>query len=107
MVFDDQDDAQREIDRIVGIYSPRVYPNGDVTTGKRRLVTFTALFDETTKIGSGTQCDLSDIGYGSVVQLTYRDDNGVIVHGFDETNLLVVGWEIFPFARRITITGFY
>jgi hypothetical protein len=100
-VLDDPDDGQIELDRVVGLWSPQVYDNGDVTTGKRRFVTFSARYDDPAAVGTGTQCDLADIGFGNVVEFNYPR------HGFINTKMSVVGWEIFPFSKRIIITGFY
>lgn len=100
-LLDDPDDGQTEIDRVVSIWSPRVYSDGTVTTGKRRFVTFTALFDDPQAVGSSLQCSLSDIGFGTVVTLNYPR------RGFVNTAIEVVGWEIFPFGKKIIIVGFY
>jgi hypothetical protein len=100
-LLNDPDDGQTEIDRVVGIFSPRVYDDGTVSTGKRRRVTFTAYFDDLSKLGSSTQCDVRDILYGSIVTLNYPEQ------GFDNTAVEVIGWEIFPFDQRIIILGFF
>lgn len=100
-VLDDPADGQVELDRVVGLWSPQVYDNGDVITGKRRFVTFSAHFDDPAAVGTGTQCDLADIGFNSCVEFHYPR------HGFEHTKMGVVGWEIFPFSKRIIITGFY
>jgi hypothetical protein len=100
-LLDDPDDGQTEIDRVVGIFSPRVYSDGTVSTGKRKRVTFTAYYDDLAKVGSSLQCDARDIMYGSVVTLNYPEQ------GFDNTAVEVIGWEFFPFDQRIIITGFF
>jgi hypothetical protein len=100
-LLDSADDGQTEIDRVVGIFSPRVYDDGTVSTGKRRRVTFTAYWDDLSKLGSTLQCDVRDILYGTVVTLNYPEQ------GFDNTAVEVIGWEIFPFDQRITILGFF
>lgn len=100
-LIDDPDDGQTEIDRVVSIWSPRVYSDGTFTTGKRRFVTFHAQWDDPEAVGSTLQCAVTDIGFGSVVTLNYPR------HGFDNTAVEVVGWEIFPFGQRVVITGFY
>jgi hypothetical protein len=99
-LIDDPADGQREIDRVVGIWSPRVYADGTVSTGKRRIVTFTALFDDITKIGASLFCDVRDLIYGTVVTLDYPS------MGFNSSAVEVIGWELFPFGQKIIITGF-
>lgn len=99
-VLDDPADGQIEIDRVCGIWSPQVYDNGDVITGKRRFVTFTALFDDPEVLGVGTQCAVTEIGFNDVIEFHYPR------HGFDHAKLAVVGWEIFPFSKKITLTCF-
>lgn len=100
-LIDDPADGQTEIDRVVSIWSPRVYDDGTTTTGKRRFVTFSAQWDDPTAVGVTQQCAVTDIGFGSVVTLNYPR------HGFDNTSVEVVGWEIFPFSQRISIVAFY
>jgi len=100
-VIDDPADAQIEIDRVAGIWSPKVYDDGTIITGKRRFTTFTTLFDDPDSIGVSTTCAVTDIMFGHVVTLNYPR------HGFINTPVEVVGWEIFPFSKRLVVTGFY
>lgn len=99
-LIDDPNDAQREIDRVVGIWAPRVYADGTISTGKRRIITFTASFDDITKIGSSLRCDVRDLIYNAVFTFHYPKQ------GFINTPCAVIGWEIFPIAKQIIITGF-
>jgi hypothetical protein len=98
-LIDDPADGQTEIDRVVGFFSPRVYADGTVSTGKRRMVTFTALFDDIERVGATLFCDAREIMYGAVVLLNYP------AQGFNNTPMTVVGWEFFPFGQKLTITG--
>jgi hypothetical protein len=96
----DPDDAQTEVDRVVAIYSPTVYSDGTISSGKRRFVEFTIRFDEIESAGVGTPVAAQDILIGDVISLTYPD------HGFDSTPVFVAGTELFPFAQKLTIWGF-
>ena len=100
-LIDDPDDAQTEIDRVVGIWSPRVYNDATFSTGKRRIATFTARYDDVTRVGATDFCDVRDLTYGAVVTLNYAQS------GFDNTAATVIGWELFPFMNQITLTVFY
>jgi hypothetical protein len=97
---DDSDDAQTEVDRVVAIYSPTVYSDGTISSGKRRFVEFTVRFDEVDAAGIGGTVAAQDILIGDVVSLTYPE------HGFNETPVFVAGTELFPFAQKLTIWGF-
>lgn len=97
-VIDIPNDAQVEIDRVVGIWSPTIYSDGTTATGKRRIVKFTAFWDDPNAIGIGTTCAVTAIGFGDIVSLTYAS------HGFSATPGAVLAWEIFPFAQKIILT---
>jgi hypothetical protein len=96
-VIDIPNDAQVEIDRVVGIWSPNIYSDGTSVTGKRRIVTFTAFWDDPASIGIGTTCAVTAIGFGDIVSLDYPS------HGFNATPAAVLGWDLFPFAQKITL----
>jgi hypothetical protein len=97
--IDVPNDCQLECDRVVGIWSPNVYPDGTVTTGKRRIVTFTAFWDDPTALGINTTCAVTALGFGDIVTLLYP------THGFNTpTYGAVLQWEIFPFAQQIKLT---
>lgn len=100
-LLDDPEDGQTEIDRVVSIWSPNVYTDGTVITGKRRFITFTARWDDPAKLGVTTQCDVTDIGYGKGILINYPR------RGFVNTKAEVVAWEIFPFAQTIVITAMF
>lgn len=104
-LLDDPADAQTEIDRVVALYAPRIYPDGFVHNGKRRFVTFTALWDEQTSVGATVQIAVRDLQIGDVVSLTYPGNGDT--PRFDDTRLFVAGIELFPYAQRIKITGWY
>lgn len=91
-------DTQTEGDRICGIYSPAVYKDATFSTGKRRFVTFTAHFDDPTAVGVTTTTNVNNLIFGAIVTLTYP------AHGFNTpTYGVIVGWEVFPFAQKITL----
>lgn len=104
----DTTNLQAEADRVVGLYAPKVYPDGFIFNGKRNFVAFTVLFDDASGqlgnqiVGTVTAPDLL---LGDIVQLTYAHANGVMM--FDETPILVAGTELFPFGNKLTITGWY
>jgi hypothetical protein len=104
-MLDDPDDAQVEIDRVVSLYAPKIHSDGFVHNGKRRFVTFTALWDTQTSVGATVQIAVRDLRIGDVVALTYPG-NGETPR-FDETRLFVSGVELFPYAQRLRITGWY
>jgi hypothetical protein len=106
-LLDDPDDAQTEIDRVVGLYAPVVYDDGTVFNGKRQFVTFTVYFDDAGVLGDQTFGALTAPGLllGSTVELTYSHSNGVMM--FDQTPVFVCGTELFPFGNKITIMGWY
>lgn len=99
-LFDLASDAQLELDRVVGIYSYNSYPDGTASTGKRRLVTFDVYFDDITKVGSinGAQTNINNLIFGAVVQFNYP------AHGYNNVFGVVVGWQPYPFAGKITLT---
>jgi hypothetical protein len=104
-LLDEPDDAQAEIDRVVSLYSPRVYDDGTVTTGKRQFVRFEVLFDEQTAIGSALQCDVRDLLPGTIVSVTYQGSNDS--PRYEGTKMLVASVELFPYAKKIAIEGWY
>lgn len=104
-VLDDPDDAQTEIDRVVALYAPKIHPDGFVHNGKRQFVTFTALWDDQAAVGATVQTAVRDLRIGDVVSLTYPG-NGETPR-FDSTRLFVSGVELFPYAQRLRITGWY
>jgi len=97
-VLDLPSDAQDEIDRVVGIWSPQIFTDGTFTTGKRRLVTFTAFFDDPAAVGIGTTAALTDLQYGDIISFDYPR------HGFNNVLAVIVAWELFPFAQKIILT---
>jgi len=107
-LLDDPDDAQTEIDRVVGFYAPKVYGDGHVFNGKRNFVTFTTLFDDANgQIGNqiiGT-VKAPELLLGDIITLTYAHADGTTM--FDGTPIFVSGTELFPFGNKLTITGWY
>jgi hypothetical protein len=97
-VFDIANDCQLEADRIVGIWSPNIYTDGTFNTGKRRIVTFTAFYDDPTAVGVTTTTAVTNLQFNDVISLTYP------AHGFNATPCAILGWEIFPFAQKIALT---
>lgn len=95
----DPGDGQREIDAVNSLWAPRVYSDGTVGTGKRRFITWATRFDDPAEVGATLKADLADFGFNTVVILNRPD------RGFDNTSVAIVGWEIFPFAKRIVFTG--
>jgi hypothetical protein len=100
-LFDLSSDAQKEIDRVVGIYSPKVYYDGTSTNGKRRFITFTAFFDDPAKVGVNTTCAISDIAFGDYISLTYANADGS--ERFVNQLGVVVEWEVFPFGNKVQL----
>lgn len=100
-LLDDPADGQTEIDRVVGIWSPRVYNDATISTGKRKIATIKVVYDDITRVGATQFCDVRDLIYGAVVTLNYP------TLGFDNTAAEVIGWELFPFANSIILTLFY
>lgn len=104
-LLDDPEDAQTEIDRVVSLYAPRVYEDGTITTGKRQFVRFEVLFDEQTAIGSTVQCDVRDLLPGTIVSVTYQGSGDA--PRYQSTPMLVASVELFPYAKKMTIEGWY
>lgn len=100
-LLDDPIDAQNEINRIIALYAPKVYSDGTVFNGRRRFVTFTVFFDDVTQVGVNTKTNAATLKFGDIIKLTY------LRHGFNNTRLMVAATEIFPFAQKIVITGWY
>jgi hypothetical protein len=98
---DDPDVVQAEGDRVVGIFSPTVYPDGFVSSGKRRMVRFPVLFDEIESLGAGTTLPAEDLllGMGAVFNYPERD--------FNEEPGQVHETELFPFAGKIVCGVFF
>jgi hypothetical protein len=71
----------------------------------RPWLTFTALWDTQASVGATVQIAVRDLRIGDVVALTYPG-NGETPR-FDETKLFVAGVELFPYAQRLRITGWY
>lgn len=97
-LLDDPDDGQNEIDRVVGIYSPQIYSDGTITTGKRRFVSFTAFWEDPEAVGATIKCAVTDLMFGQTITINYPR------HGFSNTSAEIVAWEIFPFAKKIILT---
>lgn len=100
-LLDAKEDAQREVDRVVGIYSPTVYADGTVFNGKRRFVQFTVFFDDIAHVdGQSMSPGAHELLFGDVVTLNYPQ------RGFNNTPVMVAGTELFPFAKKLVIWGF-
>jgi hypothetical protein len=96
-LMDEAADTQTEGDRVVGIWSPKVYGDGTRTTGKRRRVKFTALYDNPAAVGLTTTCAVTDLMYGDFVRVNYPD------HGIVNQVAEIVEWTPFPFANKIEL----
>lgn len=99
--MDDPVQGLIEINRVVSIYKPNVYSDGTVHNGKRNFVIFWAHFDDIISLGNGVTCAAYDLLFGDIVLLTYP------AHGFNNTRLMVAGTDLYPFAQKIQIVGFY
>lgn len=101
-LFDEPDDAQDEIERMVGIFSPNIYADGTFVTGKRRQITFIARYDDPTKVGATVQCNVNAILFGEIIRFTYPNADGTanFVNQLGE----VIAWDHFAFARKIAVT---
>lgn len=97
-LMDEAADAQTEGDRVNGIFSPKVYSDGTRTTGKRRRVTFTALYDDPAAVGLTVTAAVTDMQYGDIVRVDYP------AHGLNDQLAEIVSWEPFPFANKIALT---
>ena len=104
-LLDDADDAQTEIDRVVSLYAWHLNADGSVHNGKRRFVRFTARFDDQASVGAATKIAARDLLIGDVVSLSYPGNGDT--PKFDDTRLFVSSVELFPFAQKITIEGWY
>ena len=91
-------DCQLEADRVVGVWSPNVYADGTSVTGKRRVVQFTAYYDDPAAVGATIQTAVTNLMFGDIVTLTYAE------HGFKNTPAAILEWEIFPFANQLNLT---
>lgn len=100
-LLDDPIDAQNEINRIIALYSPKVYADGTIFNGRRRFITFTVFFDDITKLGVNTQTNAATLKFGDIIKINYPR------HGLNNTRAMVTGTELFPFAQKIVITGWY
>jgi hypothetical protein len=96
--IDIANDCQIEADRVVGIWSPNVYSDGTFNTGKRRLVTFTALYDDPAAVGVTITAAVTSIQFNDVIKFTYT------AHGFNSAYGAVLEWELFPFANKVIYT---
>jgi hypothetical protein len=106
--FDEPADCQLEADRVVGIFSANVYSDGTITNGKRLRVTFTAHYDDITKLGVTVQTNAATLLPGDIVRLSYSSaDNADGTPGkviFDNQRCEVVRRKLYPFAHKIEIT---
>lgn len=106
-LLDDPDDAQVEIDRVVGLYAPKVYDDGTIFNGKRNFVTFTVYFNDVGVLGDQILGALAaqNLLLGATILLTYAHADGTAM--FTSTPVLVTGTELFPFGNKVTISGWY
>jgi len=100
-LFDNPEDAQVEIDRIIGIFRPQIYSDGTSTTGKRTFVEFTAFYDDPASVGVTTFAAVTDLQYGDIIKFTYPTPIGGV--WFNGAYGVIVGWRIYPFANQITL----
>lgn len=101
-IHDDPEFAQDTIDEAVGIYSPTVYSNATFTNGKRRKVKFIAHYDDLTKVGLTTTCDVRDLIYGEFISLTAT--NADTSERFVNQQAEIIEWAIYPFAQKLELT---
>jgi hypothetical protein len=104
-LLDDPENAQVEIDRIVSLYAWHLTADGQIHNGKRRFVRFTARFDDEASVGATVKVAARDLLVGDVVSLSYPGNGDT--PKFDDTRLFVSSVELFPFAQKITIEGWY
>lgn len=96
-LMDEAADQQTEADRVVGIFSPKIYSDGTRTTGKRRRIRFTAFYDDPAAVGLSITAALTDLQYGDIVRVNYPDRG--IVNALAE----IMAWTPYPFANKIEL----
>jgi hypothetical protein len=103
-VYDELADAQTEVNRVVGMFSPRRYSNTDVSTQKRQRMTFTATFDDPYELGINTTCAVPDLLYGDIVYIDYVDidEDGRVLRKIQAFASIVVT-EPFYFRNSINL----
>jgi hypothetical protein len=96
--FDDQTQCLTEGNRVNGIWSQRYIDGGlsGLSSGKRRIVTFTALFEGLT-LGAGPSVQPQQLYYNDVVTVDLPK------LGLDAVPGAVISTELFPFAGKITL----
>jgi hypothetical protein len=100
-VLDLATDAQVLADRIVGIWSPKIYANGTSTNGKRRIIEFTALYNDPSHVGIDAYAAVTDLQYGDIVGFTWYSPGNPVTPVYNNQPVEIIGWEIFPFANKI------
>lgn len=99
-LHDDPDQAQGEINRVVSLFAPATLYGRDPFSGKRRVVTIEATFDDPTSIGLTTKCALQDLLIGKIVSVTYPK------RGLSNALGYVLGTAPYPFAGKIKLWVF-
>lgn len=105
-VFDEKPDADEEVNRVVGMFSPKRYANGTVNGQKRRRISFTATYDDPTAMGVNTKCAINELMGADIIKIDYvdRDNDGNVIrelHCYGS----VVTWEPLPLANQFKIVA--
>jgi len=100
-IHDDADFCQADADRIVGIYSPKIYSDGTSTNGKRRFITLDVWFDDYEAIGRTVTCSVNDLLFGEQIRFTATNGDGS--ENFVNQLGRIVDWDIKPFGKSATL----